>query len=111
MLDAVTMPSHLAALDSRWEELLDQLHKADENRRSALRVFQEAYARAYIGWAGAVSAEAMRKQVAISQTHDQAAELEHWESEVRFVRDQLRALEQRTSIARSLYAGVKNAAS
>lgn len=109
MFDPANLPAHLASLDNRWEQTLDTLADADLNRRQALRAFQEAYARAFIGADTARSAESLRRQIATAATLDQAAAVEQYESEVRFCRDQLRALEHRTSIARSLYSGTKQA--
>lgn len=108
-LDPTSLPAHLAALDRAWEQLLDQLKAADAERRKALRTFQEAYASAYVTADVAKSAESLRKQIAVGKTINEAAELEKWESEVRFLRDQLRALAARTDIARSLFSGVKAA--
>jgi len=109
MLDPTSLPAHLAALDAAWETYLEQLRAADSRRRTALRAYQEAYATAYVRADVAKSAESLRKQIATGQTLDAAAELEKWESEVRFLRDQLRALGERTNIARSLYSGIKGA--
>lgn len=111
MLDPSGLPAHLAALDETWERLLDELKAADVQRRAALRSYQEAYAHAYVTADTAKSAESLRKQIATGATLDQGAELERWESEVKFIRDQLRALQNRTDIARSLFAGVKQATS
>ena len=111
MLDPGSLPSHLARLDEAWEPLLDQLKEADIKRRQALRTHAESYATAYVTADVPKSAEQLRKQVAIGATLDKAAELEKWESEVRFVRDQLRALSERVGVARSLLSYVKGATS
>ena len=108
-LDPASLPAHLASLDRAWELLLDELKAADVKRRAALRVYQEAFATAYVNADAAKSAESLRRQIATGATIQQAAELERWESEVRFVRDQLKALAARTDIARSLFSGVKAA--
>lgn len=108
-LDATELPAHLAALDQAWERLLDELKAADVKRRAALRVHQEAFATAYVNADAAKSAESLRRQIATRATVQQTAELEEWESEVRLLRDQLKALAARTDIARSLWSGVKGA--
>lgn len=108
-LDPTGLPAHLAALDAKWDDLLEDLQKADTKRREILRVHLEAYSSAYCTAPVAQSADSLRKQHAIGLTGSTGAELERWESEVRFIRDQLRALSEKTSIARSLYSGVKQA--
>lgn len=108
-MDPITLPAHLHALDAAFGPLLDQLHDADVKRREALRVHELAYATAYIGADVPRSAESLRKQHAIAATTATAAELEKWDSEVRFVRDQLRVLQTRADIARSMWSAAKKA--
>ena len=111
MLDPGRLPGHLVQLEAAFEPLLDQLKDADTNRRKALRAHQEAYATAYVTADVPKSAEQLRKQVAVGASLDEAAELEKWDSEVKFCRDQLAALRERVGIARSLLSYVKEAAS
>ena len=111
MLDPGHLPGHLVALDASFEPLLDQLKDADTKRRQALRAHQEAYATAYVTADVPKSAEQLRKQVAVGASLDEAAELEKWDSEVKFCRDQLAALRERVGIARSLLSYVKEASS
>jgi hypothetical protein len=108
-LDPGGLPAHLHTLDARWDTLLDELNHADKMRRDALYEFEKAYATAYTTAPVAQSADSLRKQMAISQTVDLRRTLEHWDSEVKFKRDEMRALAERVSVARSLYAGVRSA--
>lgn len=103
------LSAHLADLDGRWTELLEQLRGADQRRRQAQYTFSKAYATAYIGAPFTPSNDSMRKQTAVAATLDEANDLDKWESEVRFLRDELRALGSRTDIARSLMAGTRQA--
>ena len=110
-IDPGKLPGHLIQLEAAFEPLLDQLKDADTRRRQALRVHAEAYATAYVTADVPKSAEQLRKQVAIGASLDEAAELEKWESEVRFCRDQLAALRERVGVARSLLSYIKEATS
>lgn len=110
-IDPGHLPGHLVQLESAFEPLLDQLKDADTHRRQALRAHAEAYATAYVAADVPKSAEQLRKQVAIGTCLDEAAELEKWESEVKFCRDQLAALRERVGVARSLLSYVKEATS
>ena len=108
-IDPGHLPGHLVTLDAAFEPLLDQLKNADTKRRQALRAHQEAYATAYVTADVPKSAESLRKQVAVGASLVEAAELEKWEAEVRFCRDQLAALRERVGVARSLLSYVKEA--
>ena len=108
-IDPGHLPGHLVQLDDAFEPLISALKDADTKRRAALRVHQEAYATAYVTADVPKSAEQLRKQVAIRACLAEAAELERWESEVKFCRDQLAALRERVGVARSLISYVKSA--
>lgn len=111
MIDPSALQEHLKSLDGRWTGLLEELQGADQRRRQALYVHSKAYATAYIEAPYTPSNDQCRKQHAIAATADEAAELEKWESETRFKRDELRALAARTDIARSLFSGAKSGSS
>lgn len=104
-----SLPERLEALNDKWDQLIVDLRNADRLRQVALRAFQEAYARAYIGAHYTPSNDSMRKQTAILATLTQAETLEQWDSEVRFVRDELRSLSAKTDLARSLISFSKAA--
>jgi hypothetical protein len=108
-LDPGSTGVHLQALDAMWEPMLNKLQLAERNKITKTKDMRVAYATAYIGWKGAASAEAMRKQVATLATADLLAEVDEYEAEVRFLRDQLNALRVRVDTARSLHAGVRSA--
>ncbi|MGA8330415.1 MAG: hypothetical protein WB777_14095 [Mycobacterium sp.] len=109
MLNPSGLSVHLQDLDARWTGLLEELKGADQRRRQALYIHAKAYAKAYLEAPYTPSNDSCRKQTAIAATLTEAKDLEHWESEVRFIRDELRALGSRTDIARSLFSGVKQA--
>lgn len=103
------LPSHLVALDAKWDALIVDLRNADRLRRQALRRYQEVYATAYLAAPFTASNDSARKQHAIHATLTEAETLEQWDSECRFVRDELRSLSAKTDLARSLISFSKAA--